>query len=88
MSQDNYIIELPTIELFIRATSKNGKPCVEVSKRISDPEKIKELITLANSTQPLNAIVTIPEKIKFYGALAENNIIKYDLESDEYRWII
>jgi len=88
MLQDNYTLNKPTIELFVRATSKNGKPCLQVSKFISDPEQIKKLIGVANNTETINAIVTIPEKIKFYGALADKKIIKYDFENDEYRWTI
>lgn len=74
----------PTVQLFLRAGVKNGKPAILLSKWITDPEAIEQLVRIANSNQNLNAILNISDKIKFYGSLAETGIIKYDLETGNY----
>jgi len=79
--QNNYN---PTIQLFVRVGKKNGKPAVLVSKWLTDPLAIEEVVRRAQNNENLNAIITITDKIKFYGSLAEQDLIKYSLEDDQY----
>lgn len=74
----------PTIQLFLRAGTKNGKPALLVSKWITNKEDIEEVVRRAENNESLNAILTISDKIRFYGGLSNVGIIKYDLETDRY----
>lgn len=78
----------PTIELFLRVTTKNGKPVLQVSKFITDPEKIQQVISCSQNNISLDAIITITDKIKFYGSMHEKGLIKYDYDSDSYHWAV
>lgn len=81
-SQTNY----NTIQLFARVGEKNGKKAILVSKWITDPKKVQEIVNHIRQEQPLVGIVTVSDKVKFYGGMADKKMIKYDFDSDQYFW--
>lgn len=78
----------PIIQLFLRAGKKNGKPALQVTKWITDPEAIKEVIHCANKDIEIDAVISIRNKMQLYSMMAKHKIIKYNLDKKEYEWVI
>jgi CO dehydrogenase/acetyl-CoA synthase epsilon subunit len=79
--------ETLAIEFFVKVIEKNDKPCLIISKQISDPEAIKRVVELIKQDKDFVGFLTIKDRFRFIGSLKEKGLIKYDMDKKEYYWV-
>ena len=75
-SQESDKEDLPILEMSIGLMQKNGKPCLELRRYMSNKDEIEFIVDCAINNKVFLALPTIKNKIKALSTLQELKIIE------------
>lgn len=71
-------------EIFIISSTKNGQPCIELRKTITDMDIIKKVLSAAFHDKPLVIQPAFTSKIRSLNSLVDCGILYYEPADQQY----
>jgi hypothetical protein len=75
------------ITINVQVSNLNGKPCLELRKRFTDPEQVKSIVSCAWHDQGLMFLPVFNDKVNALGSLIQNGIL-YKSKDGQYKFTL
>jgi hypothetical protein len=76
------------LDMYLVNTTKNGQPCLKVTRTTTSPELIKAILSAAFKEQPIIIQPTFRNKLQSLATLSSKGIIYYNEEDGQYYFTI
>lgn len=66
------------VSLYVQVSHFRGKPCIELRKKFTDPELVKQIVSCAWHDTGLTVLPVFNDKVAALGSLVEKGIVYKD----------
>jgi len=80
--------EIPIVTIPVTISNKNGKPCVELRKVLTDVSLLKYILTCAYREQPMIIMPNFRDKLHSLNTMQKNGLVEYSYEDDQWHWLV